>query len=65
RNCHHSCHVNGQDSIKVVGITWGQFSPNLFRLPVADIILGSDCFYDIKGDYGIKITYLLEYVPTL
>ena len=52
--------MNGQDLIKVVGISWGQFSPNLLRLPVADIILGSDCFYDTKGDYGIKITYLLE-----
>ena len=52
--------MNGQDSIKVVGISWGQFSPNLLRLPVDDIILGSDCFYDTKGDYGIKIMYLLE-----
>lgn len=62
RNCHHSCHVNGQDSIKVVGITWGQFSPNLFRLPVADIILGSDCFYDTKDfdDILATVSFLME-----
>lgn len=49
KNCQHSCDVNGQHSVKVVGITWGQFTPNLFRLPKVDIILGSDCFYDTKG----------------
>ena len=32
-----------------MGITWGQFTPNLFKLPKVDIILGSDCFYDTKG----------------
>ena len=49
-NCRQSCHANGQTAIQVVGITWGQFTPNLLKLPKADIILGSDCFYDTKGN---------------
>ena len=49
-NCRQSCHANGQTVIQVVGITWGQFTPNLLNLPKADIILGSDCFYDTKGN---------------
>ena len=65
-NCWRSCHVNGQDSVKVVGITWGQFTPNLFKLVKPDIILGSDCFYDTKGNItslcnnGVKASYYLK-----
>ena len=50
-NCRQSCHANGHDFVKVVGITWGQFTPNLFKLVKADVILGSDCFYDTKGNF--------------
>ena len=49
-NCRRSCRANGQDSVKVVGISWGQFTPNLFKLVKPDIILGSDCFYNTKGN---------------
>lgn len=55
-NCRQSCHANGQTAIQVVGITWGQFTPNLLKLPKADIILGSDCFYDTKDFDDILAT---------
>ncbi|KAK2557115.1 Histone-arginine methyltransferase METTL23 [Acropora cervicornis] len=61
-NCQRSCDVNGQKSIKVMGITWGQFTPNLFKLPKVDIILGSDCFYDTKDfdDILATVSFLIE-----
>ncbi|KAL9956610.1 hypothetical protein ACROYT_G038109 [Oculina patagonica] len=64
-NCRRSCHANGQDSVKVVGITWGQFTPNLFKLDKADIILGSDCFYDSKDfdDILATISFLMKKNP--
>jgi hypothetical protein len=48
-NCQKSCYANKLSSVDIVGITWGEFSPNLLNLPKADVILGSDCFYDPKG----------------
>ena len=48
-NCHRSCQANNLASVHVTGITWGQFPPSIFKLPMAHFILGSDCFYDIKG----------------
>lgn len=61
-NCRKSCLANGQDAIQVVGITWGQFTPNLLNLPKADIILGSDCFYDTKDfdDILATVSFLME-----
>ncbi|KAJ7372631.1 Methyltransferase-like protein 23 [Desmophyllum pertusum] len=61
-NCRRSCCANGQDSVKVVGITWGQFSPNLLKLTKADIILGSDCFYDTKDfdDILATVSFLMD-----
>ena len=53
-NCQRSCDANGQKSVKVIGITWGQFTPNIFKLPKADIIIGSDCFYDTKGTLALE-----------
>lgn len=49
-NCKKSCYANSLSSVDVVGITWGEFSPNLLKLPKADVILGSDCFYDPEGN---------------
>jgi len=48
-----------------VGITWGQFTPNLFKLVKADIILGSDCFYDTKDfdDILATVSFLMEKNP--
>lgn len=61
-NCQRSCDANGQKSVKVIGITWGQFTPNIFKLPKADIIIGSDCFYDTKDfdDILATVSFLIE-----
>ena len=44
-----SCAVNKLGDVVVIGITWGVYSPQLLNLSPVDIILGSDCFYDTKG----------------
>ena len=44
-----SCAVNELGDVAVIGITWGVYSPQLLNLSPVDIILGSDCFYDTKG----------------
>jgi len=36
--------------MEVIGITWGIYNPAILNLSPIDIILGSDCFYDTKGD---------------
>ncbi|EDO27943.1 predicted protein, partial [Nematostella vectensis] len=61
-NCHKSIQANNVQTLDVLGVTWGQYSPNLINLPSQDIILGSDCFYDPKDFNGIlaTISYLLE-----
>ncbi|KAK3728599.1 hypothetical protein QZH41_011682 [Actinostola sp. cb2023] len=65
-NCLKSCHANQLFSVQVAGITWGQFSPNFFSLPDADIILGSDCFYDPKDFDDILATasFLINKTPS-
>ena len=61
-NCRQSCQANGRDFVKVVGITWGQFTANLFKLVKVDIILGSDCFYDTKGNFTTSLCMQREMV---
>ncbi len=34
---------------KIMEITWGLFSPEFLKLAPQDIVLASDCFYDVKG----------------
>ena len=45
-----SCAANGLDGVKVIGITWGLYNPTLLNLSPVDVILGSDCFYDTRGN---------------
>jgi len=46
-----SCAANELgDKMEVIGITWGIYNPAILNLSPIDIILGSDCFYDTKGD---------------
>ncbi|KAI0236964.1 Methyltransferase-like protein 23 [Lamellibrachia satsuma] len=61
-NCHRSCQTNGLMSVEVIGLTWGQFSPEMLQLGLVDVILGSDCFYDGKDfeDVLVTVKYLLE-----
>lgn len=49
-NCMKSCQANGVEDVKIVPLTWGQYSPEMINV-LPDIILGSDCFYDTKGQY--------------
>ena len=39
----------GPGAARIMGITWGVFSPELLALAPQDIVLASDCFYDVKG----------------
>ncbi|KAI3359816.1 hypothetical protein L3Q82_013819 [Scortum barcoo] len=45
-NCRRSCEANGLQDVAVLGLTWGEVSPDLVLLPKLDVILGSDVFYD-------------------
>lgn len=48
-NCRRSCEANGLHNVDVLGLTWGDVSPDLVLLPKLDIILGSDVFYEPQG----------------
>jgi len=45
-----SCVANKLDDVDVIGITWGVYNPAILNLSPVDIIIGSDCFYDTKGN---------------
>ncbi len=65
-NCLQSCKANAlEDKIKVIGLTWGQFDPEIVKLESIDLVLGSDCFYDPKDfeDILVTVAYLLERNP--
>ncbi|XP_058267620.1 methyltransferase-like protein 23 isoform X2 [Hemibagrus wyckioides] len=42
--------LNELPGVPVVGLTWGEISPELRSLPPVDIILGSDVFYEPEGE---------------
>lgn len=48
-NCRRSCQANGVQDVVVLGLTWGDLSPDVIQLPKLDLILGSDVFYDPEG----------------
>lgn len=50
-NCRRSCQANGVRDMVVLGLTWGDLSPDLILLPKLDLILGSDVFYDPEGQH--------------
>ncbi|MFT7797706.1 methyltransferase-like protein 23 isoform X1 [Arapaima gigas] len=64
-NCRRSCEANELHRVPVVGITWGQVSPELLHLPALDLILGSDVFYEPKDFENILVTvsFLLRRNP--
>lgn len=51
-SCRRSCDANSLQHVPVVGVTWGEVSPELVTLPPLDIILGSDVFYDPPGGFS-------------
>lgn len=44
------CEHNDLPGVPVVGLTWGEISPELRSLQPVDIILGSDVFYEPEGE---------------
>ncbi|XP_078427074.1 histone-arginine methyltransferase METTL23 isoform X2 [Cetorhinus maximus] len=64
-NCRLSCQINNLEDVSVIGLTWGQISPDLVLLPQIDIILGSDVFYEPKDFEDILTTvfYLMQKNP--
>ncbi|XP_030646772.1 histone-arginine methyltransferase METTL23 [Chanos chanos] len=64
-NCRRSCEANGLHSVPVVGLTWGEVSPDLLLLPPVDIILGSDVFYEPEDFENVLVTifFLLRRNP--
>nr|XP_014435724.1 methyltransferase-like protein 23 isoform X1 [Pelodiscus sinensis] len=55
-NCERSCQINNLLGIHIIGLTWGQISPNLLSLPEIDIILASDVFFEPEDFEDILTT---------
>ncbi|XP_077107954.1 histone-arginine methyltransferase METTL23 isoform X1 [Ranitomeya variabilis] len=55
-NGFRSCAQNNLIGVPVIGLTWGEISPDLLTLPPIDIILGSDVFYEPKDFEDILVT---------
>ncbi|KAG8446103.1 hypothetical protein GDO86_013827 [Hymenochirus boettgeri] len=64
-NCRRSCEKNNVFGVPVIGLTWGEISPDLLDLPPIDIILGADVFYEPKDfeDILVTVRFLLEKAP--
>ncbi|XP_034047121.1 methyltransferase-like protein 23 [Thalassophryne amazonica] len=65
-NCRRSCKANGLNDVLVLGLTWGEISPDLVLLPKLDFILGSDVFYEPADfeDVLVTVAFLLRKNPT-
>ncbi|XP_046874816.1 methyltransferase-like protein 23 isoform X2 [Hypomesus transpacificus] len=64
-NCRRTCSTNDLAAVRVVGLTWGEISPDLVLLPPVDVILGSDVFYEPEDfeNVLVTITFLLRKNP--
>ncbi|XP_036943913.1 methyltransferase-like protein 23 [Acanthopagrus latus] len=64
-NCRRSCEANGLRDVDVLGLTWGEISPDLVLLPKLDVILGSDVFYEPQDfeDVIVTVAFLLRKNP--
>ncbi|XP_053309923.1 histone-arginine methyltransferase METTL23 isoform X2 [Spea bombifrons] len=64
-NCRRSCEQNDIVGVPVIGLTWGEISPDLLDLPPVDVILGSDVFYEPKDfeDILMTVRFLMERNP--
>ncbi|XP_074553212.1 histone-arginine methyltransferase METTL23 [Halichoeres trimaculatus] len=64
-NGRRSCEANNIHDVEVVGLTWGEVSPDLVLLPKLDVILGSDVFYDPQDfeDVLLTVAFLLRGNP--
>ncbi|CAL8273884.1 unnamed protein product [Lota lota] len=64
-NCRRSCAANGLEGVRVLGLTWGEISPDLVFVPALDVILGSDVFYEPEDfeDVIVSVAFLLKKSP--
>ncbi|KAM6957124.1 histone-arginine methyltransferase METTL23 [Aplochiton taeniatus] len=64
-NCRRSCTINSLPDVLVVGLTWGEISPDIVLLPPLDLILGSDVFYEPEDFENVIVTisFLLKKNP--
>lgn len=64
-NCRRSCGANSLSDVVVLGLTWGEVSPDLVQLPRLDVILGSDVFYEPRDfeDVLVTVAFLLRKNP--
>lgn len=64
-NCRRSCEANDLGDVPVVGVSWGEISPDLVLLPELDVILGSDVFYNPEDfeDVLVTVFFLLRKNP--
>lgn len=58
-HCKNCCLANGLADIKVIGITWGTFGPELLSLKHLNYVIASDCFYDYQDFENIIATVAL------
>lgn len=59
-NCRRSCQANGVQDAAVLGLTWGDLSPDMILLPKLDLILGSDVFYDPEGQAETLLARVMQ-----
>ena len=45
----NTCRHNQVTGVNTIGLTWGQYPPDLLNMTPVDLLLASDCFYDTKG----------------
>ncbi|KAM4716471.1 histone-arginine methyltransferase METTL23 [Anableps anableps] len=57
-NCRRSCEANGLQGVTVLGLSWGDVSPDLLLLPKQDVVLGSDVFYDPEDFEDVLVTFV-------
>ncbi|XP_013885827.1 histone-arginine methyltransferase METTL23 isoform X2 [Austrofundulus limnaeus] len=58
QNLRRSCRANGLHRVPVLGLTWGDVSPDLMALPELDVVLGSDVFYDPEDFEDVLVTFV-------
>ncbi|KAL2076638.1 hypothetical protein ACEWY4_027766 [Coilia grayii] len=64
-NCRRSCEANSLGDVRVLGLTWGEVSPEFLSLPPLHTILGSDVFYEPEDfeDVLVTVSFLLRTNP--
>ncbi|XP_014916689.1 histone-arginine methyltransferase METTL23 [Poecilia latipinna] len=57
-NGRRSCAANGLRDVGVLGLSWGDVTPELLLLPPQDVVLGSDVFYDPEDFEDVLVTFV-------